>query len=120
MKGPADFRRAFFMRAIDHESLTLGRDAGDETILHPTKPFCGFDAKILKPLRRSPRVQRSATPAHGSGAFRGHEMAFARLSLSDGCKAVFPVETSVATQVSYKPVTAKVGRPVSLTPARVK
>jgi hypothetical protein len=43
-----------------------------------------------------------------------------RASLSDGCKAVFRVETSVATQVSYKPATAKAGKPVSLTPARVK
>ena len=45
-----------------------------------------------------------------------------RAALSDGCKAVFRVDTPAATptQVSYKPATAKAGKPMSLTPARVK
>jgi hypothetical protein len=46
-----------------------------------------------------------------------------RAALSDGCKAVFRVEPAAATsaiQVSYKPATAKAGKPMSLTPARVK
>ena len=46
-----------------------------------------------------------------------------RSQLSDGCKSVFrmePAATTAATPVSYKPATAKPGKPMSLTPARVK
>jgi hypothetical protein len=46
-----------------------------------------------------------------------------RSQLSDGCKAVFrkePEGSTSATPVSYKPATAKPGKPMSLTPARVK
>jgi hypothetical protein len=41
-----------------------------------------------------------------------------RASLSDGCKAVFRKETPAATPVNYTP--SKPGKPVNLTPARVK
>jgi hypothetical protein len=43
-------------------------------------------------------------------------------SLSDGCKAVFRKEPAAAspTAVSYRSPTAKPGKPLNLTPARVK
>ena len=41
-----------------------------------------------------------------------------RAALSDGCKAVFRKETPAATPVNYSP--SKPGKPIKLTPARVK
>ncbi len=44
-------------------------------------------------------------------------------SLSDGCKAVFRKDTSASTNpapVNYRPASAKPGKPMNLTPSRVK